>query len=34
VLRNVRDPEQVYEILRRAWLDSRKRHGLEFREFM
>ena len=34
VLRNVKDPEQVYEILRRAWLEARKRHGLEFREFM
>jgi len=34
VLRNVKDPEQVYEILRKAWLEARKRHGLEFREFM
>jgi len=33
-LRNVGDPEDVYEILRKAWLDARKRHGLEFREFM
>ena len=34
VLRNVKGPEQVYETLRRAWLEARKRHGLEFREFM
>ena len=34
VLRNVKGPEEVYEMLRRAWLDARKRHGLEFREFM
>ena len=34
VLRNVREPEKVYEILRRAWLEARKRHGLQFREYM
>jgi hypothetical protein len=34
VLRNVSDPEKVYEALRRTWLEARKRHGLEFREFM
>jgi hypothetical protein len=34
VLRNVSKPEEVYEILRRAWLEARKRHGLQFREFM
>jgi hypothetical protein len=34
LLRNVGDPEDVYEILRKAWLDARERHGLEFREFM
>jgi len=34
VLRNVRHPEEVYETLRRAWLEARKRHGLQFREFM
>jgi hypothetical protein len=33
-LRNVGDPEDVYEILRKAWLEARKRHGLQFREFM
>jgi len=34
VLRNIRHPEDVYEVLRKAWLDARKRHGLQFREFM
>jgi hypothetical protein len=34
VLRNIAEPEQVYEILRRAWLDARKRYGLQFREQM
>jgi hypothetical protein len=33
-LRNVAKPEEVYEALRRAWLESRKRHGLQFREYM
>lgn len=33
-LRNVRDPEKVYEILRKAWLEARKRYGLQFREEM
>lgn len=34
VLRNISKPEEVYEILRKAWLEARKRHGLQFREFM
>jgi hypothetical protein len=34
VLRNVTKPEEVYETLRRAWLEARKRHGLQFREYM
>jgi hypothetical protein len=34
VLRNIPKPEEVYEILRRAWLEARKRHGLQFREYM
>ena len=34
VLRNVHKPNDVYEILRKAWLASRKKHGLQFREFM
>ncbi len=34
ILRNIKDPEKVYEILRKAWLAARKRHGLQFREFM
>jgi hypothetical protein len=33
-LRNVSKPEEVYETLRRAWLEARKRHGLKFTEFM
>jgi hypothetical protein len=33
-LRNVANPEEVHEILRQAWLEARKRHGLQFREFM
>jgi hypothetical protein len=33
-LRNVAKPEEVYEILRKAWLDARKRYGLQFREYM
>ena len=34
VLRNVSKPDMVYETMRRAWLDARKRHGLQLREFM
>ena len=34
ILRNIHDPEQVYETLRKAWLEARKRHGLQFREYM
>ncbi len=34
VLRNVSRPEEVYEKLRKAWLEARKRHGLQFREYM
>lgn len=34
VLRNIPKPEEVYETLRRAWLEARKRHGLQFREYM
>jgi hypothetical protein len=34
VLRNVSKPEEVYEIMRKGWLDARKRHGLQFSEFM
>jgi hypothetical protein len=33
-LRNVSEPDIVYETLRRAWLDARKRYGLQFSEFM
>jgi hypothetical protein len=34
ILRNVKDPHGVYELLRKAWLAARKRHGLQFREMM
>lgn len=34
VLRNVQDPGSVYEILRRAVLDARKRHNFSYREEM
>ncbi len=34
ILRNVSKPEEVYEVMRKAWLEARKRHGLQFREFM
>jgi hypothetical protein len=34
VLRNVSNPEEVYETIRKAWLDARKRYGLQFREYM
>lgn len=33
-LRNIAKPDVVYETLRRAWLEARKRHGLQFREYM
>jgi Xaa-Pro aminopeptidase len=33
-LRNVKNPEEVYETLRRAWMEARKRYGLQFREYM
>lgn len=34
VLRNIQEPEEVYEILRRAVLDARKRHNFSYREEM
>lgn len=34
VLRNVKDPQQVHEILRRATLQARKKHGFSYREEM
>jgi hypothetical protein len=34
ILRNIKEPEQVYEILRRAILHARKRHGFTYREEM
>jgi hypothetical protein len=34
VLRNITKPEEVYELLRKSWLQARKKHGLQFREYM
>jgi membrane protein YdbS with pleckstrin-like domain len=34
VIRNISNPEEVYETIRKAWLDARKRYGLQFREYM
>ena len=34
IIRNINNPQEVYEIMRRAWLEARKKHGLQFREFM
>ncbi len=33
-LRNVHQPEEVRELIRRAWLDARRRYGVSFREQM
>lgn len=33
-LRNIKKPDEVYELLRKAWLAARKRYGLQFREYM
>ena len=33
-LRNIKDPQDVYELLRKAWLSARKKYGLIFREEM
>ena len=34
VLRNVSSPSEVSEIIRRAWLDARKRYNIQFRDEM
>ncbi len=34
VLRNIHQPNEVYEILRKTWLAARKKYGLIFREEM
>lgn len=34
ILKNVKDPESVYEILRRAVLNARKKHNFTYREEM
>ncbi len=33
-MNNVKDPEQVSQMIRKAWLDARKRYGVRFREEM
>lgn len=33
-LRNVKDPEAVTSIIRRAWLEARKKYGVQFRDEM
>jgi hypothetical protein len=34
VLKNVPQPEAVYEVLRKAWLAARKTYGLQFRDIV
>ena len=34
IMRNITAPQEVYELLRKAWLAARKRYGLQFREQM
>ncbi len=34
VLRNIKNPHEVYELVRKAWLAARKKYGLIFREEM
>lgn len=34
MIRNIHDVQDVYEILRKAWLNARKKYGLKFREEM
>ena len=34
LLNNVKDPEQVSAIIRKAWVDARKRYGVQFRQQM
>jgi hypothetical protein len=34
VLNNISKPQEVFEILRKAWLDARKRYGLQFRDYV
>lgn len=33
-LRNIAKVDECYETLRRAWMDARKKHGLQFREHL
>ena len=34
ILRNIPDPEDIYELLRRAVLNARSKHNLSYREEM
>lgn len=34
ILRNIKDPEKVANLIRAAWLEARKRHGLVFRDIV
>ncbi|HMN13673.1 MAG TPA: PH domain-containing protein [Bellilinea sp.] len=34
ILRNINQPQEVYELLRKAWLEVRKKYNLLFREEM
>ncbi len=34
VLNNVKDPEQISGLIRKVWMEARRRHGLRFREEM
>ena len=34
ILRNIKQPQETYELLRKAWLAARRKYGLLFREEM
>lgn len=34
VLRNITNPGEVFEILRKAWLEARKAYGVQYRDYM
>jgi hypothetical protein len=34
ILRNIQNPQETYEIIRKAWLAARRKYGLLFREEM
>ena len=33
-LRNITKPDEVFEILRKAWLEARKTYGVQYRDYM